>query len=111
MVQFAILEHALVGVIQGLLGLQQSREGERVARVLTSELAFRGLLSLSASLIRELRGDELAKEYNAVLRTVTAAEEERNVLSHSLWAIMGAPDAEKPFFRTKYTAKLLRGLL
>lgn len=108
---FAILDHTLVRLVQGLLGLQKSREGERVARVLTSELSFRGLLDLSASLIRELHGDELAEEYKAVLRTVGAAEDERNVLSHSLWGTTGHPDAvDRPFIRTKYTAKRKKGL-
>ena len=107
---FAILEHKLVRIIQGLLGLQLTSEGERVARVLTSELPFRGLLSLSASLIRELHGDELADEYNTVLKAVAAAEEERNVISHSFWGIAITPDAKKPFLRTKYTAKQKKGL-
>ncbi len=89
---FALLERTLVRVVQGLLGLQMSRKGERVAHILTSEQFFRGLLDLSASLIHELRGAETAEEYKAVLKTVAVAEEEKYLLSHSLWGSQGPPN-------------------
>lgn len=108
---FALLERTLVRVVQGLLGLQMSQEGDRVGLILTSEHSFRGLLDLSASLILELRGAELAEEYKTVLKTVAAAEEERNLLSHSLWGVTEHPHVvDKPFLRTKYTAKRRKGL-
>ena len=42
---FAILERTLARVVQGLLGLQMGREGDRVGHILTSEQSFRGLLN------------------------------------------------------------------
>jgi hypothetical protein len=108
---FAILERTLVRVVQGLLGLQMNHEGDRVGHILTSEQSYRGLLELSTSLIQELREAELAEEYKTVLKTVATAEEERNLLSHSLWGMNGAPHlVDKPLLRTKYTAKRRKGL-
>ncbi len=92
-----------------MLGLRGSEKGERVVRALTSESSFRGLCDLSASLIRELHGDEVAEEYKPVLRAVEAAELWRNAISHSLWGTSGAR-AEPIFITTKYTAKRKKGV-
>lgn len=107
--QFAILEHTMFRLIQGLLGGQKSKRGERVVRTLTSEMSFRGLGDLSASLIRELHEDQVAADYKVVLKAVEAAETRRNEISHSLWGTTGAP-GKKAFVRTKYTARRKKGL-
>lgn len=107
---FALLERTLVRLVQGLLGGDKSEQGERIVHILTSELSFRGLVDLSASLVREGYGDGIADEYKTVLKVVAVAEEERNTLLHSLWGVT-SPEAQKPFIRTKYTAKRKKGLM
>ena len=49
-VHFALLEWTLIDVIHRLLGVS-----ERRARIITSEMSFRGLQQLASSLVRERR--------------------------------------------------------
>jgi hypothetical protein len=104
-VHFALLEWTLIDVTHRLLGLP-----ERRARIITSELSFRGLQHLASSLVKERR-PQLAKEFDAILKRVSACEEKRNVISHSMWGAGGVTsEGSHIVIRTKYTAKQAKGL-
>jgi hypothetical protein len=98
---FALLEHELDILIHGLL-----KTDRHISRILTSELSFRTLLDASASLVRHIHGEEATRTFSQILHSVSAAEEERNRIVHSLWGAMG-PDIA---IRTKDSAKRAKGL-
>ena len=104
-VHFALLEWTLLDLTHRLLGLPKRR-----ARAITSELSFRNLQNLASSLLKERRPNR-SKEFDEILRRVSACEEKRNVISHSLWGSGGFnSDGTQVIVRTKYTAKQKRGL-
>ncbi len=94
-VHFALLELALIDLTHRLLGLP-----ERRARIITSELSFRGLQQLASSLVKERRPQELQR-IEAILKRVAACEDKRNVVSHSTWGYGGlASDGSSVVIRT-----------
>jgi len=102
---FALLEYDLIELTHQLLWLP-----EKMARSITSELSFRGLQQLAASLLRERFPSEVEK-FESVLTKVSKAEERRNTVSHSLWGSGGKrKDGEHVIVRTKFTAKQKSGL-
>ena len=104
-VHFALLERALLDLTHRLLGLPQQR-----VRAITSELSFRNLQHLASSLLKERRPAR-SKELDEILKRVSACEDKRNVISHSLWGSGGfKSDGTQIIVRTKYTAKQKRGL-
>lgn len=88
-----------------MLGLE-----EDLARMVTSELSFRGLQNLSSSLVRE-RYPARLNEFREILKCVGNSEAKRNVVSHSLWGVTMCRTGSEPVtVRTKYSAKQNRGL-
>jgi hypothetical protein len=102
---FALLERDLIELNHILLGLP-----ENMARTITSELSFRSLQQLAASLLRE-RLPTRHEELGSILKKVAKCEEKRNWIVHSLWG-SGAQTQEGAFtvIRTKYSAKQHKGL-
>jgi hypothetical protein len=101
-VNFALLERELFSLIHGLL-----KTSEETSRILTSELPFRTLLDLSASLVKQIHGVDEAERYKEVLKIASGAEDERNLIVHSIWGInLGG----NTIIRTKHTAKRRKGL-
>lgn len=102
---FALLEKDFISLAHTLLNVP-----ENIAITITSELSFRALQNLVASLVKELiseKSDELA----AILKNVVKAEERRNQVSHSLWgAALRKTPGEYRVVRTKYSAKQKKGL-
>jgi hypothetical protein len=72
---------------------------------LVSELSFKNLIDLSSSLIKKVHGDDIALQYKEILKTVTEAEEKRNLIVHSTWGT-----AMTHVIRSKITAKRSKGL-
>jgi hypothetical protein len=103
-VQFAILEFYLARLVHGLL----EQTGD-VGWIVTSELSYPKLQDLSMSLVMDIHGTAKAAEYREVLREVSQAEADRNVVSHSQWGIL-MPKGEPLLIRSKYTAKRKKGL-
>lgn len=102
---FALLERDLTDLIHLLLGLP-----ENVARTITSELSFRGLQQLAASLAKE-RVPAKSEGLKDVLKRVGKAEEKRNYISHSIWgAARTKAGEERKVVRSKFSAKLHKGL-
>ncbi len=102
---FALLENDLIALTHRLLGLP-----ENLARSITSELSFRSLQQLAASLLRE-RFPARVPALGDVLALVSKAEEKRNAIVHSLWgAGQKNKDGHFVVVRTKYTAKQKKGL-
>lgn len=102
---FALLERDLINLTHQLLGLPDG-----MARSITSELSFRGLQQLSASLLRERLPNEVAV-FEKILGRVSKAEEKRNAVAHSLWgAGWQNTNGERTVIRTKFTAKQKKGL-
>jgi hypothetical protein len=96
---FALLENELFILIHWLLGTDKE-----ISRIVTSELSFRNLLDLSASLVKQVHDTDAAIEYGQVLKLVSEAEEERNRIIHSRWGAGGHHAV-----RTKHTAKRGKG--
>ena len=104
-VHFSILEWELVNLIHRLLGIPVPR-----ARTITSELSFRGLQQLASSLVKERRPDRV-DEFSGILKKVSACEDQRNIVSRSVWGAGGVThDGNQIIVRTKYTSKQSKGL-
>jgi len=102
-VNFVILESELFVLIHGLLGTKPE-----VSRIVTSELSFRNLVDLSASLMKQVYGKKEFDAYKKVAIFAIEAEEKRNRIIHSIW---GRQSGEgKIAVRTKHTAKRGKGL-
>ena len=97
---FALLEYELFLLVHGLL----KTEAE-ISRILVSELSFKNLIDLSSSLIKKIHGDDIVLQYKEILKTVTEAEEKRNLIVHSTWG-----SAMTHVIRSKITAKRSKGL-
>ena len=103
---FALLERDLMDLTHRLLRLP-----EKSARAVTSELSFRAMQNLAASLVKELHPNS-AESFKEILKLVGKCEEKRNQISHSLWgAGLNKIGDEKAVIRTKYSAKQQRGLV
>lgn len=104
-VHFSLLEWELIDLVHRLLGLPIRR-----ARTITSELSFRGLQQLASSLVKERRPNR-SEEFKTILKKVSACEDKRNFVSHSVWGSGGlTSDGLQIVIRTKYTAKQKDGL-
>ena len=102
---FALLERDLIELTHKLLGIP-----ENIARTITSELSFRGLQQLAASLLKE-RLPAQSTAFEPILKKVSACEEKRNAVAHSLWgAGITKRDGQYIAIRTKYTSKQKKGL-
>jgi hypothetical protein len=78
--------------------------------MITSELSFRGLQHLASSLVKERR-PALDEQFATILKKVSACEDKRNAVSHSVWGSGGrTSDREPVIVRTKYSSKQTRGL-
>ena len=98
---FALLEYEFYILIHGLLGTRKE-----ISRIVTSELSFRNLLGLSASLVKEIHGEEEAERFKETLKLASEAEEERNRIIHSVWGGGGSGNV----VRSKHTARRAKGL-
>jgi hypothetical protein len=102
-INFSMLESTIASGIWLLSGLDQKR-----GQIITAELSFRALVALFSSLYREQTNDSTKlEELDTLLRKAMSAEEKRNILSHSLWAI-GTSD--QTISRIKTTAKMSKDL-
>lgn len=98
---FAILENELSSLIHGLLGTK-----EEITRIVTSELSFRNLVDMSASLMMKLHESKDVERYKVILKMIGEAEQNRNNIVHSLWRA----GLSIGVTRTKHTAKRSKGL-
>jgi hypothetical protein len=104
-VHFALLERDIVELTHHLLGVPESS-----ARCVTSELSFRGVTQLAASLMRERSPEEL-EAFRQLLKRVGQCEAKRNVIVHSLYGSAWDSNLRRPtVIRTKYSAKQTKGL-
>jgi len=102
---FALLERELIELAHFLLGVPV-----KSARAITSELSFRALQSLAASLIKE-KYPPATTPFKDILKSVGKCEERRNQIAHSLWGSGSRTTESEPLaVRTKYTAKQQKGL-
>lgn len=104
---FAILEVKLVKLIYFLIGAD-----EETTLIVCSEKSFSGLQDLAMSLfIKRAKECSLAdswpERFRPVLKDVSAVEQKRNQVVHSLWGFSGFPNK---VIRTKYTSKRRNGL-
>jgi len=98
---FALLENELSSLIHCLLGTN-----EDITRIITSELSFRNLIDMSASLVIQTQTPKDVEKYKATLKLVGDVEVKRNNIVHSLWGAGFTRVAT----RTKHIAKRARGL-
>jgi hypothetical protein len=102
-VSFALLENAIQTLVGSLV-----KEHQRISQIITAELAFRNLRALAVSLYRERHGEDADFEVlRALMRRAGYLEEQRNQITHSIWA---AGDSADTVTRIKTTAKEQRGL-
>ena len=101
-VSFAILEF----MIQGLFG-SLIREHQRVGQILSAQLPFPRLLDATVSLYQDRHGEDSDyRQLKDLLRRAADIEQERNLITHSIWGASGAPDA---ITRIKITSRMKRG--
>jgi len=103
-VQFALLERDLIELTHHLLGAP-----EAITRCVTSELSFRGITQLAASLLRTHHPEEL-ETFRLLLKDVAQCEERRNAITHSRYGSWCNEVGEDVVIRTKYSAKQTKGL-
>jgi hypothetical protein len=102
-VSFALLENALQMVVHSLVASSQ-----RIGQIITAELGFKNLRALSIGLYKERLGEgDKFDQFRARLRRAAEAEDERNQITHSLWA---AGDSPETITRIKTTAKEKHGI-
>jgi hypothetical protein len=102
-VSFALLESGLQGLAQSLLGA-----GQRLGQIVTAELSFKALRALTVSLYLQRNGeDENFTALRELIKTAADVEEQRNQITHSLWA--AGADASS-ITRIKTTAKEKHGI-
>ncbi|MCP4444306.1 MAG: hypothetical protein GY811_03035, partial [Myxococcales bacterium] len=102
-VSFAMLEMQLQSLVGSLL-----KETQRISQIVTAELSFKALRALILSLYRQRHeeGAEFA-ELRELMVSAQRLEERRNVVTHSMWAASGTPDA---ITRIKTTSKESKGI-
>jgi hypothetical protein len=101
-VSFALLESTIQSLTWSLI-----REHQRIGQIITSELSFRNLRALLISLYVERHGKD--SDYDALRALMIRSgqlEEERNKLTHSVWAAGSSPDT---ITRIKITAREKHG--
>ncbi len=77
-------------------------------QIITAELSFKNLVALFSSLYRDSTDDsDKLEQLESLIKRIMSAEEKRNMVSHSLWA-MG--DSDATITRIKTTAKISKGL-
>jgi hypothetical protein len=102
-VSFALLESSVKTLASSLLGA-----GQRLGQIVTAELSFKAIRSLTVSLYLQRNGeDEQLGQLRDLIKRAAAAEEKRNKIIHSLWA---AGNDEDSITRMKITAKDRHGI-
>ena len=101
-VSFALLELQLQSFMGCLI-----REHQRVGQILSSYLSFSNLRAAIISLYLERHGeDEDSARLKELLSEAGKVEEERNRITHSIWAAAASSDS---IIRIKFTARESRG--
>ena len=101
-VSFALLELQMQSFMGSLI-----REHQRVGQILSSYLAFSNLRAAIISLFLERHGQgEDFSRLKAIIAEAGKLEEERNRITHSVWA---AGETSKSITRLKFTARESRG--
>jgi hypothetical protein len=102
-INFAMLESTIASGVWFLSGLDQKK-----GQIITAELSFKGLVALFSSFYRQATNDsKKLEELEGLIKKVMRAEEKRNVISHSLWAV---GNSDETISRIKTTAKISKGL-
>jgi len=102
-VSFAMLEMMLQTLAQSLLGA-----GQRLGQIVVAELSFKALRALTVSLYLERNGeDAYFKAFRELIKRAADIEQERNQITHSLWA---AGNDSASVTRVKTTARESRGI-
>src|SRR5205809_6253592 len=101
-VNFALLESSLSTFVSQLIGADQ-----RLGQIITTELSFRNLIALASSFnrFREVAPASVAT-CEALLNRALKAEERRNAVVHSMWAVGHTPASVT---RVKVSAKKSKG--
>lgn len=102
-VSFTMLESQIQTLCGSLL-----LEHQRVGQIVTAELSFRNLRALTMSLFLERHGpdDNDTIAVRDFMRRAAVLEEQRNQITHSVWAAGDGPDTVT---RIKMTAKERHG--
>ncbi len=102
-VNFAMLESTIKSGIWELLTVDQLK-----GQIITAELSFKGLVALIASLFRNCTASKTRMEkLEQILKRLISAEEKRNVITHSVWAV---GESKETITRIKTTSKMKNGL-
>src|SRR3989344_6406300 len=80
----------------------------KTGKIITSEVSFKGKITLLASLYRiKIKDIKKDSDVNGLIKRLIKAEDERNKVIHSSWVI---DEKNTRITRYKITAKLKRGL-
>jgi len=102
-VNFALLDETISFFIWQIISTDQ-----RLGQIITAELSFRNLVGLLSSIYKHRINDEgRIAELELILNQGLYAEEQRNKVTHSVWA---AGDRPETITRFKSTAKKSKGL-
>jgi glutamate synthase domain-containing protein 1 len=99
-VEFALLEMHLEAAIWGFL-VGNRLEDQPTGRIVTAELSFQKAVHLFSALLRHRFPHRDDSDLKKLCAQLTRAEEERNAIVHSTWALAAADRV----MRIKMTAK------
>ena len=101
-VSFALLESQMQSFFGALI-----KEHQRIGQILSSYLSFANLRAAILSLYKERHGEDgHFRELKDLMAEAGKIEEERNRITHSVWAAGGTPNS---ITRVKITARESRG--
>ena len=102
--QFSKLEHMLGNLCSKLMGPDGN-----IGSIVAAECSFSRLIALAKSLVYHKSRDPVVhQEFDGLASALAQAEQHRNIVLHSIWAITIGGEADLTRFKT--TAKLKRGL-
>lgn len=106
-VNFALLEQALKAFIERMIG-----RDHMIGQIVSAELSFKGLVSLTASLYKyRIHDSKKVEDLRKLLGQVLQAEEQRNLIVHSSWGMTTSDDTppKTTVHRGRLTARLKKG--
>jgi hypothetical protein len=103
-----LIEDSLANIIGSIVSIKTRPE---LGKVVTAELSFKQLISTLSSLLTLCLGKkhECTTEFESVKKLLYSAEQQRNLIVHSVWVNHDEPESPS-VFRIKTTAKDKVGL-
>ncbi len=107
---FNLIEYSLSEIIVKIVTVGNRKR--ELGTIITAELSFRQLVSTLSSLLLFSLGKNniYVSQFESIAKLLFKAEQERNIVVHSVWAAKSDPASPDDVIRIKTTAKYKKGL-